>query len=279
VGLKFNTLLGECEIDPKDVQLVRHKDSGPTGITPFSLLRDNPAQFEAYQGLQGRQVFHRSIIASFVVTPSAETLFVNLYRISGAARNISSVTCPVNMTQFEAGKMWIYELAIDKRLNDFSQRLIIDWGEGYRSWVQRAVRKNKEIVEIRRHFEEPKFPQYLAFRGNIEDIPSLYPTWRSALAAAKGIYLLVCNKTGAQYVGSATGEKGFFGRWFAYSVDGHGGNVLLRARDHKDYTVSILEISGSAADRREILARETFWKEKLGSRALRLGDEYGLNAN
>jgi hypothetical protein len=31
-------------------------------------------------------------------------------------------------------------------------------------------------------------------------------------------------------------------------------------------------------DRKAIIAREEFWKEKLGTRAERLGDEFGLNA-
>jgi hypothetical protein len=36
---------------------------------------------------------------------------------------------------------------------------------------------------------------------------------------------------------------------------------------------------GSKAQRSEVLALENLWKEKLGSRAERLGDEFGLNAN
>lgn len=59
----------------------------------------------------------------------------------------------------------------------------------------------------------------------------------------------------------------------------HGGNTILKERNHKNYVVSILETAGFDMERRDILAREIFWKEKLGSRAIRLGDEYGLNAN
>jgi hypothetical protein len=53
----------------------------------------------------------------------------------------------------------------------------------------------------------------------------------------------------------------------------------LKERDQRDYTVSILETVGSKAQRSEILALENRWKEKLGSRAERLGDEFGLNTN
>jgi hypothetical protein len=192
---------------------------------------------------------------------------------------LEPVVCPVREKSYDPGQVDIYGLSADERLTQFSQRLIISWGDGYRSWVQRADKQDKDILEIRRQFEDPKFPEYPKFKENIESIPTLYPSWRSVLMASKGVYLLVCNKTGAQYVGSASGDQGFFGRWLAYAADGHGGNKLLKGRGHKDYTVSILETVGSSVKRDEILQLEILWKEKLGSRAQSLGDEFRLNAN
>jgi hypothetical protein len=80
--LKFNSILNECQLDPKLVQLVRHQARGPKGATPYSLLREEPARFEFFQSVQGRKVFRREFIASFVATPIGETLFVDLYRVS-----------------------------------------------------------------------------------------------------------------------------------------------------------------------------------------------------
>jgi hypothetical protein len=277
--LKFNTLFKESGINPKDVQLVRHKDRGPTGTTPYSLMCDSPDSFELYQKIQGREIFRRSLFASFVVTPSSDTLFVNLYAVGKPQRNASPQTCPVREKVIETGKCWIYPVIRDNRLIDYSKKIIIAWGDGYRSWVQRADRQDKIVLEIRREFQEPKFPKYLEFKRHLQEIPVLYPTWQAALTAAKGVYLLVEEEKGGQYVGSATGDQGFLGRWLAYAKDGHGGNVLLKKRNHKNYVVSILETAGSGMERRDILAREVFWKEKLGSRAERLGDEFGLNAN
>jgi hypothetical protein len=277
--LKFNTLLRESQIDPKEVQLVRHQARGPSGITPYSLLRDDSDGFELYQSIQKREIFRRKLLASFVVTPSSETLFVNLYESGSPQRTISLQICPVKKKPLEAGKYWTYPLAVDNRLLDFSKKVVIAWGDGYRSWVQRAERQDKSVVEIRREFQEPEFPNYLRFQKRLEEIPTLYPSWQSALSRVNGIYLLVEEEKGGQYVGSATGDHGFLGRWLAYAKDGHGGNTILKQRNHKNYLVSILEIAGSSMGRNDILKREAFWKEKLDSRAERLGDEFGLNAN
>jgi hypothetical protein len=62
--LKFNTLLEANQIDPRDVQLVRHQDRGSTGITPYSLMCNAPEQFDQYQSIQGRAVFRRKLLAS-----------------------------------------------------------------------------------------------------------------------------------------------------------------------------------------------------------------------
>jgi hypothetical protein len=80
---------------------------------------------------------------------------------------------------------------------------------------------------------------------------------------------------GTQYVGSATGEAGFWQRWQNYLANGHGGNkVLIRdKRDARMAMVSILEVSGSADTRPDIIEREMIWQQKLGTRAKRLDPE------
>jgi len=94
------------------------------------------------------------------------------------------------------------------------------------------------------------------------------------LRNARGIYLLVRRKTGEQYVGSASGSDGFYGRWLTYQ-DGHGGNLGMRqlAVAASEYDVNILEVAASNATVDEIYARENIWKTKLGTRVV------GLNHN
>ena len=155
-----------------------------------------------------------------------------------------------------------------------SERIMVRWGRpaGARAWSQWAARQEKEIIELRMERREPPFPGFSRFMGQISEIPSLPEAWRGALASVRGIYLLV-SEAGEQYVGSATGQEGLLGRWLAYAANGHGGNVLLRARGHRDYAVSILEVASPDMSKDDILAREAHWKDKLGARA------HGLNQN
>ena len=83
--------------------------------------------------------------------------------------------------------------------------------------------------------------------------------------------MLTCPKTKEQYVGSATGDDGFWRRWQDYIQTGHGGNVALKSREPSDYQVSILEVAGTASTTDDILSAERRWMNKLQSR------EMGLN--
>ena len=155
-----------------------------------------------------------------------------------------------------------------------SERILVRWGPpaAARAWSQWAARQRKEILELRLDRREPPFPGFSKFMSQISEVPVLPQAWQAALASVRGVYLLVC-EGGEQYVGSATGQAGLLGRWTVYAANGHGGNVLLRQRGHRDYAVSILEVASPDMSRDDILAREAHWKDKLGARA------YGLNQN
>lgn len=86
------------------------------------------------------------------------------------------------------------------------------------------------------------------------------------LKAGRGIYLLTCPRTGEHYIGSATGQHGFYGRWQEYYTTGHGQNVRLKSRDPSDYRIAVLEVAGSEQATIEILAAEQSWKRKLQGR-------------
>lgn len=275
--LLFNSLLDQAGIAHEDVRLLRHQDGRATkGRTPYELWRDNRSAFDAYQGTQSPQNHARlraAYWASFVGTPSGGTLLAGFYRCVYRGRSQEDLPQPHANGVDPAGTCDLYELGLDDRLNDLAGRLLIDWGAGERSWIQRADNQNKVVLEIRATFREPDFPGFARFLASLSSIERLPATWAAALTASRGVYLLTCPKTREQYVGSAYGADGFLGRWLSYVRDNHGGNVALQSRDPTDYQVSVLEVAGSAASVEAIIAMEDLWKRKLQSR------EMGLNRN
>lgn len=172
-----------------------------------------------------------------------------------------------------AGSCHQYRLQLLPDLAEYAGRLWIDWGKGYRAWIQRGDRVPKPIVELRRSFREDPFPGFAALILNLSDIETMPAHWVEALRATRGIYLLTCPRTREQYVGMASSGEGFFGRWREYFASGHGGNVGLKSRDPSDYQVSILETVGTTATTADLLELECLWKDKLQSRQM------GLNRN
>ena len=277
--LLFTDLLVKAGLDPASVRLLRHQTKAPNVRTPYVLWRDQRLAFEEYQCVQtvgNRANLAASMWASFVAPPAGGTLFVGIYSAERVGIAAANWICPlygVPGASLTRDGLDRYIASRTADLDDYIGRLWIDWGAGARSWIQRADRQNKPIVELTREFREDAFPGYTQFVSNVSEIQGLPATWVSALRAARGVYLLTSAKTREQYVGSATGEAGFHGRWINYASDGHGGNLGLKSSEPSDYQVSILEVSGSAATTDDILAVEQLWKRKLQSR------ETGLNRN
>lgn len=105
-------------------------------------------------------------------------------------------------------------------------------------------------------------------------------SWKSALSNVKGIYLIMDEVTGKQYVGSAYGDECIWHRWAEYARNGHGGNVELKellkenGEDYKfNFKYSVLEICNMSLGNEYILSRENHWKEVLMTR------QFGLNRN
>jgi hypothetical protein len=104
--------------------------------------------------------------------------------------------------------------------------------------------------------------------------------WRHHLSAVNGVYMILDNNTGTQYVGSACGKDGIWQRWTDYArSSGTGGNKELKTLMEKDpayhrhFRFSILQTLPSNITRDEIIAIENLYKHKLGSRF------HGLNRN
>jgi hypothetical protein len=268
--LTFNAILAINNIDLKKVRLVRHKDNRASAkVTPYNLWLSHPAGLEEYQKIQKRKVFKiGDFLASFVVTPSGETLFVGLYRVNDIGVAPTGTIDPV--FQADRAGLHLYDITPEKMLADYAGHLTIEWGGGHRAWVQLAHRREKSVLEIRKERREDPFPGFGRFCWDIDSIAAVPATWQSVLKSVKGVYLLVCKDTGKQYVGSAKGEDNLWSRFLDYKSTGHGGNVELKARGRKPYQVTVLEIVNSDEG---IEKAESAWKTRLMSR------KFGLNRN
>jgi hypothetical protein len=275
--LRFNSLLGQEGITPSAVRLLRHKERrAAKGRTPYELWRDDRPAFEVYQ--EGQSFGNRAKLtgthwASFVVNRADETLFAGLYACRYLGVNATERQWPHTVGVDPVGTCDVYEMTRDPRFIDLEGKLTISWGDGERSWIQRADNQDKLVEEIRQAFREPDFPGFTRFIAPLSKIEGLPSPWIEVLRSSWGVYLLTCPRTREQYVGSATGAESFHGRWMSYVRDGHGGNVGLKSRDPADYQVSILEVVGSSASADDVRKLEELWKQKLQSR------EMGLNKN
>jgi len=275
--IMFNTILREAGLSLTDVRLVRHKDKrAARGRTPYELWRDNRPQFELYnstQSIPNRKKLTAPYWAVFIVNLSDETMFAGVYAVRYRGLLEQDRPKPHMDGIDEARSCDVYDLSLQETLSDLIGKLFIDWGRGALAWVQYADRNDKPVTELRIAFKEPDFPGFLNFIQPLSKLDNVPKSWIAALQSSRGIYLLTCPKTKEQYVGSATGEEGFWGRWRDYIQTGHGGNLGLKSRDPSDYQVSILEVAGTSSTTDDILTMEGRWQTKLQSR------EMGLNRN
>ena len=129
------------------------------------------------------------------------------------------------------GPYYHYDLIRENTLSDLEERLVIDWGSSTVSWCQKKL--DKEIVEILPRGYAKTFLGYentiLVF-DELEKIvrnPDVNKQWKMMLSNVYGIYLILDKSDGQQYVGSAYGKEGLWGRWSNYVQTKHGGNKIL----------------------------------------------------
>jgi len=84
----------------------------------------------------------------------------------------------------KAGSCDVYDLTLEKDLEDLIGKLYVEWGRGFIAWVQHADRQNKLIRELRTEFKEPDFPGFLNF------VKPLFKTREASAGVDSGFPLL-----------------------------------------------------------------------------------------
>ena len=181
------------------------------------------------------------------------------------------------------GNRAFFDLEHIDLLEEYENRLVIDWGNSTRQWKQKG--SNEKPVSYILPNEKQEFPGYESLvlsygkLKSVIDDPVAYETWRAALSSIYAVYLIVDRESGMQYVGSAYGTDGLWGRWSQYVHTQHGGNKeLIKLLDeyptrYHQFQFSILQVLPKSASEKEVLDAEKLYKRKL------LTKEYGLNDN
>lgn len=243
--------------------------------------------FDLYQSVQKTNIFKdTSFIISFTDLQGTKALLYGVFQINGVQKiydlpdEISIIKEPEG---WKEGPYYKYDMERIYPLQDLEERLVINWGTATISWHQRIL--EKEVIEILpKGFIKP-FPRYqnvvLSF-AELEKMvnnPDSNRQWKTMLSNVYGVYLILDKKEGQQYVGSAYGKEGIWGRWSSYVQSKHGNNKILitlldEDRDrYKYFQFSVLSVLPNSSLHKEVIELETVIKEKLGSKA------FGLNAN
>lgn len=147
----FNEVLRANKIDPTQVALLRHAGTGLLGHTPYDLWRREDGSLDRYQSTQYPQqpLFELPYWASFVSTPTNETLFVGLYSAVKADPAEINWLCPMSGMPPGAQKgeaVDLYHLTPLDVLNEQRGLLRINWGDGPISWARYARRNEHAVV-------------------------------------------------------------------------------------------------------------------------------------
>ncbi len=265
----------------KNIRVVRHQDSNRDIHEIY-----RKGEMDIYQAIQFRPKFDGAeYLVSFIGIENTKARLIGLYECQGKKRLIDLPEMPPSHLyekEYEAQYTW-YDLKRVSVLDDFKDRLIIKWGtpSSTRSWVQKKL--DKEVLEILPEGYVREFPGYEDFVLTYAELVKLIENpdpnreWYNRLSSVAGIYLIVDTTTGRQYVGSASGKDGVWGRWVSYVKTGHGGNKQLRELLESDagnvgnWQFTILRTLPISLTKREVINFENLYKEKLGTR------NFGLN--
>ena len=277
-------LLKLCGFDTNcKSKLVRHQDKR---FDVQALIRDG--WLDLYQAHQSKDIFGKcDYVITFCGDGGTRARLLGVYRVAGV-RKRTQKDLP-SRTPFEIWRTedylngYFYDLERQGEYADLEGRVVIDWGSAAISWHQYTT--NKPVIEVYPPGRSlTPFTDYLDFSLSFNELktlvsnPDAHRDWQTSLSSVAGVYLILAETTGQQYVGSAYGLSGIWGRWTTYAKSKHGNNKLLIDLVKNDpsypeaFRFSLLQVLPKSTKKAEVVRWEYQYMHKLGSRAT------GLNA-
>ena len=295
--LKDLISLEEPAVKQKSFRVVRHimKGHGWEGFD--DMIRFDDELLNVFAGNMGSDRYKGAeIILTCVALPRSKALLRAAFRNHGI---ISFTQARKHYTGYDRynhylrsnnihtvkdlSKQIFYKLERIPLLEEFRNRLVIDWGKNSQTYIQKRL--DKPVSEIYPKGFVSFFPGWdrvkISYRElkEIIDNPDGNKDWFQYLSSHSGVYVILDEKSGKQYVGSAYGGEGLWTRWSGYARTGHNGNKALKALASKDpnfadkFTFSLHHVFPKTVSKNEVIEFESMLKLKLGSRA------FGLNEN
>ena len=291
--LTLNELFRLSGIAEKDVLVFRHRPYEPDLNRVFDwIVAERPDLFQCYQSNHGSRtesaLGRAHYVASFIRHTPGTALFTGFYEVV-SSRLLSVEECmnrPLHRELMQFGMSGIKAtegregvLEFDMPLTDWHAewrgKLIIKWPGLERSWYRWADRNEFSIEAIaQENLLTPNMPGWDRLTVNWKELALLPASWCAQLREWRGVYLIIDQSDGKQYVGSACGSENILQRWKDYARTGHGGNKLLRERDPSTFRFSILQRVSPDLPIADVGRIETSWKERLRTRV-----PDGLNEN
>lgn len=281
--IKLVDLLGIKEEDYKDYKI--HLATGRLDkMEPYKFFVID--KFKEWQEEQTSKNWSRKYIISLIYYSKNVWLFGGIYEV------LSNNPVPLKKEKW-AHWGWKYETKLLNVQNDLIGRVLFYFKKEFRASYPTLELNASNGMSPRDIYVSSIFDKKVAitdFLGfdhvNISHetlrliVNDNILSWKSALSNVKGIYLIMDEQTGKQYVGSAYGDECIWQRWSEYAKNGHGGNIELKellrenGEDYKyHFKYSVLEICNMSLGNEYIINRENHWKDVLMTR------RFGLNRN
>lgn len=280
--LYFSDILVKAGIDPKKVKLIRHSLSDKNFKECYDA--DKVYEYTCHQKKDFSKGYEYWV--TFISGSGTLAKLHSIYKV-GAFIPDTEETIPAGLPSTEAshynGEHAIFDLERLDVLEEMEGRLTIDWGQSARMWHQKGTTE-KPVISIQP--EEKKvftgFENLVKTYDELKEIvdnPEVYDAWYTALSSVYAVYLIVDTETGKQYVGSAYGKDGLWGRWSEYIQTHHGNNKKMKQlicdypERYHAFQFSILQILPKTVTDEEVIRIESLWKSKL------LSIKFGMNDN
>ena len=198
--LKLSDVMRNAGLNPKEVKLARH----PMSDKEAKFCYEN-GFFELYLKTQGKKRFENCrYILNFVGTQGTLGRYEGCYLVKGvhSAKGMEFPKGfpikPKNPPEF------YYDLEKQDIMQEYEDRLIIDWGQGARNWCHNGTTE-KEIVALMPHRNAQLVSKLTDFENmrlsfdELESIiaaPDFYSDWVGALSTTYAIYLITDSVSG-----------------------------------------------------------------------------------